>query len=53
MADYFPKIQILGTLGFSSSDVGELFNGNSFSTLVAPVLSWKPFGLRTHRRGRE
>lgn len=43
LADYFPKVQLLGNLGFSSSDVGELLTGASFSALVAPVLSWKPF----------
>ena len=43
VADYFPKLEVLGNLGFSSTDVGQLLNGGSFSAVVAPVLSWKPF----------
>jgi outer membrane protein TolC len=43
VADYFPKLQLLGNLGFSSTDVSQLFDGGSFSTVVAPILQWKPF----------
>jgi outer membrane protein, multidrug efflux system len=43
VADYFPKLELLGDVGFSSTDVSELFNGNAFTGIVAPVLSWKPF----------
>lgn len=43
IADYFPKLELLGDLGFSSTDAGRLFTSGSFSTLAAPFLSWKPF----------
>jgi NodT family efflux transporter outer membrane factor (OMF) lipoprotein len=43
VADYFPKLQLLGDIGFSSDDIGRLFTGPSFSALALPVLSWKPF----------
>ncbi len=43
LADYFPKLQLLGDIGFSSTDVSQLFNADAFSGVVAPVLSWKPF----------
>jgi len=43
VADYFPKLQLLGNLGFSSTDVSQLFDGGAFSTIVAPILQWKPF----------
>jgi len=43
MADYFPKVELLGNIGFVSTDVGQLLNGNSFVAVAAPVLQWKPF----------
>lgn len=43
LADYFPKVELLGNIGFVSTDIGQLFNGNSFAAVVAPVLQWKPF----------
>jgi NodT family efflux transporter outer membrane factor (OMF) lipoprotein len=43
MADYFPKVELLGNIGFVSTDLGQLLNGNSFVGVVAPVLQWKPF----------
>ena len=42
-ADYFPKVQLLGTLGFASTDLGQLLSTNDFSYLGAPVLQWSPF----------
>jgi NodT family efflux transporter outer membrane factor (OMF) lipoprotein len=43
LADYFPKVELLGNIGFVSTDVGQLLNGNSFAAVAAPVLQWKPF----------
>jgi NodT family efflux transporter outer membrane factor (OMF) lipoprotein len=42
-ADLFPKLEILGNLGFSSTQASSLFDSDSFSYLVAPVLQWRPF----------
>jgi len=43
IADYFPKVELLGNLGFVSTDVGQLLNGGSLVGVVAPALQWKPF----------
>ncbi len=43
VADYFPKLELLGNIGFVSTDVGQLLNGNSLVAVVAPALQWKPF----------
>lgn len=43
LADYFPKVTLLGDIGFSSTNISQLFNGNAFSALAAPVISWTPF----------
>jgi outer membrane protein, multidrug efflux system len=53
-ADLFPKVQLLGNLGFSSTDVASLLEGGSFSYIVAPVLQWSPFDFgRTRSRIRQ
>ena len=43
VADLFPKVQLLGNVGFGSTDVSSLLGGDSFSYAVAPILQWKPF----------
>ena len=43
LADYFPKVTLLGDIGFSSTNISQLFNGNAFSVLAAPMISWTPF----------
>ncbi len=43
VADYFPKLELLGNIGFASTDVGQLLSGGSFAAVAAPVLQWKPF----------
>jgi NodT family efflux transporter outer membrane factor (OMF) lipoprotein len=43
IADYFPKLQLLGDIGYSSTDISDLFSANSLSAIGAPFLSWKPF----------
>ena len=43
VADYFPKLELFGNLGFASTDVGQLVSGGSFAAVAAPLLQWKPF----------
>ena len=42
-ADLFPKVELLGTVGYGSSDISQLFQPGSFTNVIAPVLQWKPF----------
>jgi outer membrane protein, multidrug efflux system len=42
-ADLFPKVELLGNLGYGSTDLSSLLTGESFSYVVAPVLQWRPF----------
>ena len=42
-ADLFPKIQLLGDVGYVSTDVSRLFAPGNFTYVVAPVLQWTPF----------
>ena len=39
-ANYFPKINLLGDIGFAGSNVGKLLSGNSLSLIAVPYLSW-------------
>jgi outer membrane protein, multidrug efflux system len=43
VAAYFPKLTLLGELGFTAMTPGALFNGGSFSYVAAPLLQWTPF----------
>ena len=50
-ADLFPKVTLLGNVGFGSTDVSSLLQGASFSYAVAPILQWSPFDFgRTRAR---
>ncbi|PMS19772.1 RND transporter [Trinickia dabaoshanensis] len=40
VADYFPKISLLGDLGFTAADPGHLFRKTNFSWLGVPYLQW-------------
>jgi NodT family efflux transporter outer membrane factor (OMF) lipoprotein len=40
IANYFPKVNLLGNVGFASTDIGSLFNGSNFTPVVAPILQW-------------
>jgi NodT family efflux transporter outer membrane factor (OMF) lipoprotein len=42
-AELFPKVQLLGDVGYVSSDLARLFTPNNFIYVVAPVLQWSPF----------
>ena len=51
VADLFPKVELLGNVGFGSTDLSSLLEGGSFSYAVAPILQWKPFDFgRTHAK---
>ena len=40
MADWFPKLTLIGFLGFSGSDVGDLTRSENLMWLGAPLLQW-------------
>jgi len=42
-ANYFPKLTLLGTLGWSSPKPGNLFDSDNRSSIQAPLLQWTPF----------
>ena len=53
-ADLFPKVELLGNVGYSSSQLSSLFTPASFSYIAAPVLQWSPFDFgRTSANIRE
>ena len=39
-ADWFPKLTLLGDLGFSSTSSAEIFNSGNFMWIGAPLLQW-------------
>ena len=39
-ADWFPKLTLIGDLGFTSSEPGHLIRSNSFTWVGAPLLQW-------------
>ncbi|GAA4332299.1 efflux transporter outer membrane subunit [Pigmentiphaga soli] len=50
-ADLFPKVTLLGTLGFSASDPGHLIRSDNFSWLGVPYLQWSLLDMgRTRAR---
>ncbi|WP_144149070.1 efflux transporter outer membrane subunit [Paraburkholderia sp. BCC1884] len=40
IADFFPKVTLLGDIGFSASDPGHLVRKSNFSWIAAPYLQW-------------
>jgi NodT family efflux transporter outer membrane factor (OMF) lipoprotein len=42
-SDFFPKVELLGSLGFDAGDPQHLFDGNSFTYALLPSLRWTPF----------
>lgn len=40
VADYFPKVSLLGDLGFTAANPGHLFRKTNFSWLGVPYLQW-------------
>jgi multidrug efflux system outer membrane protein len=39
-ANYFPKISLLGDIGFAGSQIGKLLSGDSLALIAVPYLSW-------------
>jgi NodT family efflux transporter outer membrane factor (OMF) lipoprotein len=51
VAALFPKLNLLGEIGFTAPSPGTLFNGSSFTYIAAPVLQWAPWDFgRTFAR---
>jgi NodT family efflux transporter outer membrane factor (OMF) lipoprotein len=42
-ADYFPKVELLGNIGFGANQFSSVFNAAAFSYAAAPILQWRPF----------
>lgn len=40
VADLFPSVSLFGVIGFSSTDLGRVFEGNSLAALGGPQLTW-------------
>lgn len=43
VANYFPKVNLLGNVGWGSTDLGHLFDSGNFTPVVAPILQWNLF----------
>ena len=43
MAALFPKLTLLGDVGFTAPRPSDLFKGSSFTWIAAPLLQWTPF----------
>jgi NodT family efflux transporter outer membrane factor (OMF) lipoprotein len=50
-AGYFPKLTLLGTLGWTSPKLGNLFDSDNRSSIQAPLLQWTPFDFGRTRAG--
>jgi NodT family efflux transporter outer membrane factor (OMF) lipoprotein len=54
VAQFFPTVNLLGTVGFSSTDASRLFNGENLTYFGGPSLSWGIFNFgRISARVRE
>jgi NodT family efflux transporter outer membrane factor (OMF) lipoprotein len=42
-ADLFPKVTLLGAVGYTAPGVSHLFDGSNASYTAAPLLQWSPF----------
>jgi NodT family efflux transporter outer membrane factor (OMF) lipoprotein len=42
-ADLFPKVTLLGSLGYTAPDLSQLLNSSSQTFVLAPILQWSPF----------
>jgi NodT family efflux transporter outer membrane factor (OMF) lipoprotein len=53
-ADLFPKVTLLGDVGFTSADLSRLLTSGSFTSVAAPILQWSPldFGRTQARIGQ-
>jgi NodT family efflux transporter outer membrane factor (OMF) lipoprotein len=50
-ADLFPKVTLLGEIGYNATDVSSLFTKNAFNYVGAPMLQWSPFDFGRTRAG--
>ncbi len=48
-AALFPKVTLLGEIGFTALSPGALLDANSLSYVVAPVLQWTPWDFGRNR----
>jgi outer membrane protein, multidrug efflux system len=49
VAAQFPRIELLGDLGFASLAPGALVNSGNFTYIAAPLLQWSPWDFGRHR----
>ena len=49
IAALFPKLTLLGDVGFTAPTLASLFNGGSFTYVAAPILQWTPFDFGRNR----
>ena len=42
-ADLFPKVTLLGSLGYTAPGLSQLFDSTSQTLALAPILQWSPF----------
>jgi multidrug efflux system outer membrane protein len=49
VAAQFPKVSLLGTVGFAATHPQDLFNSGNFTYLAGPVLQWSPFDFGRNR----
>jgi NodT family efflux transporter outer membrane factor (OMF) lipoprotein len=49
VAAEFPKVNLLGTLGFFATHPEDLFNSGNFTYLAGPVLQWTPWDFGRNR----
>jgi len=40
VAQYFPRVQLIGDIGFTATEPGQVFRHSNFSALGGPSLSW-------------
>jgi NodT family efflux transporter outer membrane factor (OMF) lipoprotein len=45
VAQYFPSVKLLGTIGFASTDASHLFSGNNLNYVGGPSLTWNIFNF--------
>jgi NodT family efflux transporter outer membrane factor (OMF) lipoprotein len=48
-ADLFPKVTLLGDIGFTSTQISQLFTPGNFTAVGAPLLQWTPFDFERTR----
>jgi NodT family efflux transporter outer membrane factor (OMF) lipoprotein len=49
VAAEFPKVSLLGTVGFAATRPQDLFNGGNFTYLAGPLLQWTPWDFGRNR----